>query len=387
MRSFSVKKHNFNIRTNTKHIANGDVFFCFPQAETYITIDVLNKASIVYAVEGFCDRVFNKNNDINARYNDYQSKIIEVAQQDFYSLFIENLKERYKVPRYLCAITGTKGKTSTCWFVLQMMNLSGKKCGYIGTIGAYYTSGIGAVNYGTDGIKEIQKEDTLTTPFADEMYYFLDYMFRNNVENVVFEASSHALEQHRISGLHVNVSGFTNLSQDHLDYHQTMEKYLLAKEKLFSEYQHASDIAIINGDDFVAGDVVRTCKSNNLRVKTFGENDGNDCRIVDIQMKDGIQFVKFKHNNKEYFFKTDILGTFQVKNLILALLIAEENGCDIDFLCKNMSKIIAPNGRMQRVSRQYNDIFVDYAHTPKSLEEISGLSASKQAFSRIIRFI
>ena len=364
----------YNISTNTKHIANGDVLFCFLSAEKYLSVDVLEKVSQIYVVDGFRQRLDAGRLPISSKTVRQQNiirKIIEIPENEIYNLLIKKLQERYTLPQHLSAITGTKGKTSTCWFAMQMMDLCGKKCGYIGTIGAYYTNGNAVDGNKCGGATvwhKMKKDDTLTTPFVDEMYRFLNQMYELGVEYVVFEASSHALDQNRLAGIHIGVSGFTNLSQDHLDYHGNMQNYLCAKEKLFSVYQMYNDMAIVNIDDDVADDVIAVCKNNNVAVETFGFNDGANCKVISIENVDRKQIVKIERNNEVYTFETNILGSFQVKNLILALLIAEKNGCDIDFLCKKMPLIKAPKGRMERVNMRYN-IFVDYAHSPKSLEE------------------
>lgn len=364
-----------HIVTNTKHIASGDVFFCFLSAEKYLSIDVLEKASVIYVVEGFYERLKNGQLPISfdlVKQLDFISKIIEVPDNEIYNLLVKKLQKRYVLPGHLSAITGTKGKTSTCWFVMQMMSFCNKKCGYIGTIGAYYTDGMFVEDdNGCDSVPllhKMEKNDILTTPFVGQMYRFLNQMYELGAEYAVFEASSHALEQNRLAGLHINVAGFTNLSQDHLDYHGDMQNYLSAKEKLFSIYQMNGDTAIINVDDDVAKDVITVCRNHNLLVETFGSQNDANCKIISIDIVNKKQIVKFKKNNKIYTFETNILGSFQVKNLLLALLIAEKNGCNIDFLCQKMPFIKAPKGRMERVDKRYN-VFVDYAHSPKSLEE------------------
>ena len=275
----------YNISTNTKHIANGDVLFCFLSAEKYLSVDVLEKVSQIYVVDGFYQRL--ERGELPLYREDVLrkhiiEKIIEKPEAEVYNLLVKKLQERYTLPQHLSAITGTKGKTSTCWFAMQMMDLCGKKCGYIGTIGAYYTDGVVDKNKcGEISVwHKMKKDDTLTTPFVDEMYRFLNQMYELGVEYVVFEASSHALDQNRLAGIHIDVSGFTNLSQDHLDYHGNMHNYLLAKEKLFTDYQKSGDVAIINMDDDVANNVIDCCNNNNLSIETFGFSKDAKCKIM-----------------------------------------------------------------------------------------------------------
>ncbi len=365
-------KHNIkNIKTNNKHIAIGDVFFCSLSAEKYLIYQNLIDSSLIYVVKGFFQR--DKWQDfLNNNTTKIIDKIVEIEEKDFDRILLQKLQERYRIPKNLIAITGTKGKTSTCWFTFQMFNLCQQNCGYIGTIGAYM--------YKNNQLEKINKLDTLTTPSIDELYSFLDTMYNNDIQNVVFEASSHSLEQGRIAGLHINIAGFTNLTQDHLDYHKTMDNYFNAKVKLFTNYQQENDIAIINSEDKRSSELIEICKNKKLKTITFGKDNNDDYYIANIEQHKTNQNVSFKYKSYKYNFTTDILGSFQVKNLILALIIANNSNCNIDLICKNISSIKAPLGRMQKISNQ--DIFIDYAHTPKSLEE--SLNLLKSIYKNII---
>lgn len=355
------------IRTNTKHIAFGDVFFCFLEAEKYLTIEIIKKTSNIFCETGGEERIKqNILKDKTTNIEELKNKIIEC--NNLKEELVKQLKENYRIPEKLIAITGTKGKTSSCWFTMQILGLFGKKCGYIGTLGAYFFDG--------EKIEKINKEDTLTTPSIDDIYYFLDQFSKRNAEIAVFETSSHALQQGRIDGLHVDFSVFTNLSQDHLDYHKTMNNYFNAKSLLFSKYQKKNDICVINGDDERYNELYDICKKNELKIYSVGQKQHCDVKIKSITQENDHQNVIFNFNNKDFSFKTDILGEFQIYNLLEVLTICK-NVLSIDFnkLCEKINKIKAPIGRMQKVGN--TNIFVDFAHTPKSLEESIKLLKSR----------
>ena len=372
----------FDVRISTKHIVRGDVFFCFKEAEKYIADDIFEKSSKIYAENGFFNRVCNIVN--GKALNENKSKIIEIGDGiKLHNKLVEELKKRYKIPSKLLAITGTKGKTSTSWFVLQLLSKCGIKCGYIGTIGAYIDIG--------KGIEKLNKEDTLTTPAIDDLYRFLDKMHSVGVEAVVFEASSHSLQQGRIDGLEIDIAGFTNLSQDHLDYHKTMDDYFNSKCLLFSKYLKNDGFAVINVDDKRCNGILNICSKNIINsgnIITFGAKCNTNYRIIKTKQKPDFQTIKIEYNGKKYNLRTRIIGDFQAHNIVMAMIFAEkcynniiDNNSNIfDKIVNFVSELQAPLGRMQRVFD--TNIFIDYAHTPKSLQE--GLLLLNGLYKRVI---
>ena len=350
-----------DIRTSTKHVASGDVFFCCLKAEQFLNADVLDKAAEVHVESGFFDR--------NSGFADYKNKIIETA--NFNQDLLTALKKTYQIPSTVMAITGTKGKTSTSWFVMQILGLCGIKCGYVGTIGAYIFDGTTC--------KKLNTEDTLTTPAIDDLYRFFDEMVQQNVQHVIFEASSHALEQSRFGDLHIDIAGFTNLSQDHLDYHKTMENYFNAKILLFKQHQAAGDVAILNTDDSNFDKLKSICEDKKISTFEVGGR-GKDIKILSTSQHIDGQDVEIEINSAKFAFRTDILGSFQVQNLSMAMAFAINCGVSADKIMSVVPDVKAPLGRMQRVANEH--IFVDYAHTPKSLEE--SLKLLKTLYEKVI---
>lgn len=350
-----------DIRTNTKHVAVGDVFFCCLKAEQFLTADVLDKASEVYVESGFFDR--------NKHFTDYKNKVIETA--NFNKNLLAELKKTYQIPSTIMAITGTKGKTSTSWFVMQILGRCGIKCGYVGTVGACIFDG--------KSYHKLNTEDTLTTPAIDDLYRFFDAMVQQNVQHVIFEASSHALEQDRFGDLHIKIGGFTNLSQDHLDYHKTMENYFNAKTLLFKQHQAAGDVAILNTDDSNFDKLKSICEDKKISTFEVGGR-GKDIKILSTSQHINGQDVELDVNGAKFAFRTDILGSFQVQNLSMAMAFAINCGVPASKVLSVVPAVKAPLGRMQRVANEH--IFVDYAHTPKSLEE--SLKLLKMLYEKIV---
>lgn len=350
-----------NVKTNTKHVAAGDVLFCCLKAEQFLTVDVLDKASEVYVESGFFNR--------NGGFADYKNKIIETAS--FNQDLLTALKKTYQIPSTVMAITGTKGKTSTSWFVMQILGRCGIKCGYVGTIGAYIFDG--------KSYQKLNSEDTLTTPAIDDLYCFFDEMVQQNVQHVIFEASSHALEQRRFGDLRIKIAGFTNLSQDHLDYHKTMENYFNAKTMLFKQHQAAGDVAILNTDDANFEKLKSICEDRKISTFEVGSR-GRDIKILSTSQHIDGQDVELEINGAKFVFRTDILGSFQVQNLVMAMAFAINCGVPASKVLSVVSAVKAPLGRMQRVANEH--IFVDYAHTPKSLEE--SLKLLKSLYEKVV---
>ena len=356
---------NQKITTNTKHITNGDVFFCFKTAEKYLNYDILNKVSKIFCESGFFERIEQLNIFTQDDINNYKDIIFE--KENLKDFLVETLQSTYKIPENIIAITGTKGKTSTAWFTMQIIGELGFKCGYIGTVGAYIYD---------KNITKINTEDTLTTPSIDDLYFFLNEFSKNSCNFAVFEASSHALQQRRLDGIHVNCGIFTNLSQDHLDYHKTMDEYFNAKTILFSKYQKKGDICVLNADDDRFEQLKNICKKNDISIHSVSKNKNTDFIIKSIEQQKTIQSVEFEFNGHIYTFQTHILGEFQIYNIIQAIIachfMTNKNLQDICDIVKNIS---APIGRMQQVKN--TNIFVDFAHTPKSLEESIKLLKSR----------
>ncbi len=250
----------------------------------------------------------------------------------------------------LIGITGTNGKTTTCFLIYQILNDLGIKCAYIGTIGFYYGN--------------TKRELNNTTPDIDLLYDMLLEAYQNHCLYVVMEVSSHALALNRCYGLEYNAVAFTNLTQDHLDFHKTIEEYSKAKQKLFS-LTRDEKIAVINGDDSHYQEFVKENNKNIIISSKLG-----DVLISDIDFTNLGTDFSFSYQKKLYRTHINMVGRYNIYNYLTALLILINLGIDIEQILKLNNTLSAPFGRMEMIKYHTNSIFVDYAHTPDAVENV-----------------
>lgn len=250
-------------------------------------------------------------------------------------------------------ITGTNGKTTTASLVDEIWQLDGRSSGFIGTIGI----SVDGVHFGT----------SFTTPEGSELQSTLAMMREQNVRNLVMEVSSHALSMRRVTGAHFKVVGFTNLTQDHLDFHGDMESYFQAKAQLFKlEYAQS---AIVNIDSSYG---VRIFESANIPTKTYSRLQTiadwyyQDFEIsasgagydVSIRGPEGILIEGY----------IPLIGVHNLDNALLAIALAVESGVDPIAVASYLRKLTAPIGRLEPINIGQKFLaLVDYAHTPDAV--------------------
>lgn len=255
----------------------------------------------------------------------------------------------------LIGITGTKGKTTTAHMIRDILLASGKKTGMIGTI------------YNTYG--KVQIESSRTSPESLDLQKLLKDMVDSGIEYVVMEVSSHALALNRVYGLKYIISVFTNLSQEHLDFHKTMDNYLEAKAKLFN----ISDFALINGDDIYASKLE---KMINCKKATFGLDNEVNLTATNIRINNGYVDFKMYINKMMQTIKVNIPGRYTVYNALAAIGVCSMLGCQMDEILLALANVKVP-GRSEIVDiGKTFTVMIDYAHTPSSLEAI--LTATKK---------
>lgn len=251
----------------------------------------------------------------------------------------------------LIGVTGTNGKTTTTFLIKSVLEHFGKKVGLIGTI----QNMIGDTVIPTDN----------TTPDAHELHRVFREMVDQGCEYAVMEVSSHALEQERVAGLHFAAGVFTNLTQDHLDYHITMENYVAAKKKLFS----MTDAAIVNSDDAWAA---RMTDGIACAVSTYAVHDASaDYRATDLNYRpDGVSF-QFCDGTHRAAVSLHTPGCFSVYNALAAASTLLTLGFDFDRTVEYLSQTSGVKGRAEvvRTDRDFT-VIIDYAHTPDGLENI-----------------
>jgi UDP-N-acetylmuramoyl-L-alanyl-D-glutamate--2,6-diaminopimelate ligase len=208
---------------------------------------------------------------------------------------------------------------------------------------------------------------SLTTPDPVALARTLDELAGEGVTHLAVEASSHGLDQHRLDGLRVSIGAYTNLSRDHLDYHPTMEAYLAAKLRLFSDLVPPGGSAVINADDEHAPAVVATAEQRGLRILTVGRN-GRDLVIEDIAREGFGQRLRIRADSRSRSLHLPLVGSFQVENALVAAGMAIASGCETDAVLAAVETLKGAKGRLDLVgTRNGAPIFVDYAHKPDAL--------------------
>jgi len=249
----------------------------------------------------------------------------------------------------LMAVTGTNGKTTTAYLTYQILNKLGSKTAYIGTIGFY-----------------LPDEDFIelpnTTPNILDLYELILTAKEHGCKNVMMEVSSHALHQCRVKGLKFKVAAFTNLTQDHLDYHKTMDNYLEAKKLILNQLEGTM---LINADDNCASSWTNSYSNT----KTYGLN-GEDYKILSYNDTEHGTYIKFSTKEKEYEVETNLRSTFNVYNYLTTLSLINNMGYSIEDIISVTKEIYPPKGRCEQIKVKEGEAVIDYAHTPDAVEKI-----------------
>jgi len=257
-------------------------------------------------------------------------------------------------PGIIAAVTGTNGKTSVVTFLRQIWNGLGRKAASAGTLGIV--------------AEGFENRKNLTTPDSADLHRNLSDLAHSGVDRLALEASSHGLMQHRLDGVHVSLAAFTNLTRDHLDYHGTMEDYLAAKLRLFTEILDPAGTAVINADGDRGGIVEAACRARGLRMMSYGRA-GSDVRLEDSEAGDDGYRLGITAGGKTHRVRLPLVGGFQVSNALAALSLALASGEDAEACIGRLEQLRGAPGRVQLAGRHANGagIFVDYAHTPDAL--------------------
>lgn len=257
----------------------------------------------------------------------------------------------------LIGITGTNGKTTVTHLIENIFEKAGLKCGLIGTLGNRYSS------------KDEYISSGHTTPQASDLQKVFRNFLDNDVKNAVMEVSSHAIDQRRIAESVFKGAILTNLTQDHLDYHITMENYFLAKSKLFSSLENNSkSYAVINKDDNYAERFIEATPAN-VRITTYGINNKADITAENIEFSVyGSKFTcSTTFGTKEV--NLQMTGMFSIYNALAAMAAGLAEGIDLDTCIEALEATPSVAGRFEVVSREPL-VIVDYAHTPDGLENV-----------------
>jgi UDP-N-acetylmuramoyl-L-alanyl-D-glutamate--2,6-diaminopimelate ligase len=253
----------------------------------------------------------------------------------------------------ITAITGTNGKTSVAGYIHQLLQSQAFKAGLLGTVSYRF------------GIREIPARRT--TPGAPELHEFLRSMVDAGCTECVMEVSSHALDQKRVLDLNFHTAVFTNLSQDHLDYHPDMESYFQAKAELFR--LTGLQQRLVGEDEWSQ----RLMKEFGGEVLSCGLGEACDVRASNIQLSLQGSRAIFHSPWGEGVLKLPQPGEYNLRNALQALAVVAGYGVPVADLLKAAAGLQAAPGRLQRIPSRLGTVFVDYAHTPDALYNVLGL--------------
>ncbi|MEZ5893689.1 MAG: UDP-N-acetylmuramoyl-L-alanyl-D-glutamate--2,6-diaminopimelate ligase [Parvularculaceae bacterium] len=275
-------------------------------------------------------------------------------------------------PGVIAGVTGTNGKTSTARFAAQLWALRGKVSGSMGTLGA--ESAVFSRPLGH------------TTPDPVMLHETLDAMARSGVTHLAMEVSSHGLAQFRADAVQFRAAAFTNITQDHLDYHDTFADYAAAKGRLFSKLLARDGVAVVNMDGKGAADIVERARARNLPTIMTGVA-GRDIRLVQCVPSLSGLTLDIEANHKFFRVEAPLVGGFQAENALLAAGIVMACGERADDVLPLLADISGARGRMQPVGEVAGaGVFVDYAHTPDAVA--TALAAIRlHATSRVIAIV
>ena len=256
-------------------------------------------------------------------------------------------------PQTIAAVTGTSGKTSVAAFTRQIWQRLGHASASIGTIGLVSPK---RTIYGS-----------LTTPDPVALHRSLDELACEGVTHLALEASSHGLDQHRLDGVRINAGAFTNLSRDHMDYHPTVEHYLAAKLRLFTDLSVDGGAAVIAADHQHSQAVQEAARARKLRIINVGRN-GDGIRLIDASIDGFAQKLTLEHGGRRRALHLPLVGEFQIENSLVSAGLALATGGDADEVFAAIEHLEGAPGRLELVGeRNGAPVFVDYAHKPDAL--------------------
>lgn len=267
----------------------------------------------------------------------------------------------------LIAVTGTNGKSSIVHFIAQLLNRldtqANNKVGILSTLG----NGLYSDN-------KPLSSSPLTTLGIVELYEKIAELQNQGAEYLVMEASSHGIHQQRLKGLKFDVVIFSNLSHDHLDYHQDMETYYQVKKKLFSHFVQPQSVAVLNIDDGYGKRLNQELQNEQSLglITVSAQLKTANIKLQNIQLhSQGSQF-EIEYKQQRHLLSLALFGDFQVENIALSIGAIKVLGFDFKTIITKVSAITSPTGRMQLITPPSNNlsVFIDYAHTPDALKKL-----------------
>ena len=342
----TYKKFFFSgISFDSSEIKKNNIFFAIKgnkvDGNNFISSAISNGAKIVVTEK---------------KINGLKNGILFIHSNNIRKLLAEiSFKINNKIPNNIIAVTGTNGKSSIADFYYQILDLNNKKVASIGTLGIKS--------------KKYKKNLSNTTIDPIQLSKILNKLKKQNINNVIMEASSHGLSQNRLDGLLFNTGIFTNLSQDHLDYHKNTKNYLKAKLYLFEKLIKTKG-TIITDEKIPEFKKIKNIATNkNLNLFTLLDKK-NNFQFLSHQYEHESQLLEIKYKNSIHKIKLNLIGKVQFKNVLMAVIASIKSGINIEDILNTIPKIKSVEGRFERVGRIKNNskVILDYAHTPDALK-------------------
>ena len=325
----------FNIKTDSRKIKKGDIFVALKgiksNGDDYVSKAISLGASKIISS--------TKKYDIDTEVVPDTRKYLEDYLEKNYGKYLDEMT--------LICVTGTNGKTTTAYLIYELLNMLGKKCGYVGSVGYY--------------LDKFICEVPNSTPDICDMYEYIIEAYEKGYRYFAIEGSSQGIDYGRLNTFKFDYVIFTNLTHEHLDYHKTMENYMLTKKRVF--YQLKKDgKAIINIDDMYSKNYILDENTNIL----YGMGNA-DYKISDVVC--GLDKTSFKLNGIDII--SPLQGEFNVYNLVPPLAILDDLGINKSEYMRLIPRLKEPEGRNEKIPYKDNLVVVDYAHTPDGFEKIA----------------
>jgi UDP-N-acetylmuramoyl-L-alanyl-D-glutamate--2,6-diaminopimelate ligase len=324
-------------------------------------LDAINKGAVAVVVEdgnSVPDELINHEHIAKILVDNSRIALAEFSK-GFYKDPSNNLK--------LIGITGTNGKTTSSFIIKNILQQAGNKTGLVGTISNY--------------IGEVKIDSKLTTPEANDLNKFFANMIQNGCTHAVMEVSSHSLALNRVYGLNFSAAVFTNITSDHLDFHQTFDHYFNSKKILFNNLS-SNAVAVINSDDSNSEAIIKNSKA---KIISYGISTDADYQIQNIKYDlNGTTFT-IKHKDVDYNISTSLIGIFNAYNACSAFAATHSLGIDSDNIIYGIKTTPQVPGRFEVLGGGGKKVIVDYSHTADSLEK--ALQAVKEIVKSKIQIV
>lgn len=359
------RRGGIEVRVDSRQVNSGDIFVAVPgvneDGARFIPAAVAAGASIVVCRPGGAEEAAALAGGCRVvHHSDPREALWRLAEARW---------RTSELPLKIVGVTGTNGKTTCSYLLEQLFAQAGHKLGVMGT-----------VSYRWPGHAEAAP---LTTPDALSVHAMLAAMAKAGVDVAVMEVSSHAIDQQRVCGVPFSGAAFTNLTQDHLDYHKSMESYFQVKARLFLELPRPDKAMAVNADDPWGRRLLELCPT----ALSFGLQKGalNKRHLWGELLSAGTEgcHMRMHLEGSKWELRSPLVGAFNASNLLAVQAVALEMGIEPDAF-KSLESFTGVSGRLERVENpQGLNVFVDYAHTPDALENV--LQALRGAgFKRVV---